>query len=283
MGTTDFAPYLAEIKRANPDLVYASYAGSDAVRFVQQFASFGLDSSIKLAGYGYLAEEDTFAAQGDAAVGIYSSLNWAYGIDTPVNKAFVSTYRKTLDAIPTVDSVAGYVGAQVVWDAFNRLGGKVPSQEALSKAIEETKIDTPRGPISFDPDTHNVIQNIYIREAVKEGSEIHNKVLANVRRGSRSRRVVQLHDAPLARCGRGHSLWCRSWSEFIAIQTLNSLVYSMLLFLLALGLSLTFGLLRVVNLAHGGFYLLGAYVGLSVWTFSHSFWSQSSLPRWRQD
>jgi len=54
----------------------------------------------------------------------------------------------------------------------------VPSQEALSKAIEETKIDTPRGPISFDPDTHNVIQNIYIREAVKEGSEIHNKVLA---------------------------------------------------------------------------------------------------------
>jgi len=60
-------------------------------------------------------------------------------------------------------------------------------------------------------------------------------------------------------------------AEFIAIQTLNSLVYSMLLFLLALGLSLTFGLLRVVNLAHGGFYLLGAYVGLSVWTFSHSF------------
>jgi branched-chain amino acid transport system substrate-binding protein len=178
LGTTDFAPYLAEIKRANPDLVYASYAGSDAVRFVQQFASFGLGSSIKLAGYGYLAEEDTFAAQGDAAVGIYSSLNWAYGIDTPVNKAFVSTYRKTLDAIPTVDSVAGYVGAQVVWDALNRLGGKVPSQEALSKAIEETKIDTPRGPISFDPDTHNVIQNIYIREAVKEGSEIHNKVLA---------------------------------------------------------------------------------------------------------
>ena len=178
LGTTDFAPYLAEIKRASPDLVYASYAGSDAVRFVQQYASFGLGSSIKLAGYGYLAEEDTFIAQGDAAVGIYSSLNWAYGIDTPLNKAFVSSYRKTYNAIPTVDSVAGYVGAQVVWDAINRLSGKVDSQEALSKAIEETKIDTPRGPISFDPDTHNVIQNMYIREAVKDGGEIHNKVLA---------------------------------------------------------------------------------------------------------
>jgi branched-chain amino acid transport system permease protein len=62
-------------------------------------------------------------------------------------------------------------------------------------------------------------------------------------------------------------------AEFLAIQTLNSLVYSMLLFLLALGLSLTFGLLRVVNLAHGGFFLLGSYIGLSAWGFTHSFFA----------
>jgi branched-chain amino acid transport system substrate-binding protein len=178
LGTTDFAPYLAEIKRAEPDLVYASYAGSDAVRFVQQYASFGLKGAIKLAGYGYLVEEDTFAAQGPAAEGIYSTLNWAYGLDTPLNKAFVASYRKAYNAIPTVDSVAGYVGAQVVWEALNQLGGKIPSQEDLSKAIAATKIDTPRGPISFDPETNNVIQNIYIREVVKDGNELHNKVLA---------------------------------------------------------------------------------------------------------
>ncbi len=178
LGTTDFAAYLAEIKRAEPDLVYASFAGSDAVRFVQQFASFGLKGAIKLAGYGYLAEEDTIPAQGQAAVGIDSSLNWAYGIDTPMNKEFVANYRKVYNALPTVDSVAGYVGAQVIWDAFNRLGGAAASQEALSSAIEATKIDTPHGPISFDPDTHNVIQNIYIREVAEEGGEIHNKVLA---------------------------------------------------------------------------------------------------------
>jgi branched-chain amino acid transport system substrate-binding protein len=178
LGTSDFAPFLTEIKRANPDVVYASYAGSDAVRFVQQFTAFGLQNTIKLAGYGYLVEEDTFEAQGATAVGVYSGLNWAYGIDTPANKAFVSNYRKLYKSIPTVDSVAGYVGAEVVWSAFQKLGGKVPDQDALSKAVLETKIDTPRGPISFDPDTHNVIQNIYIREAVKDGNEIHNKVLA---------------------------------------------------------------------------------------------------------
>jgi branched-chain amino acid transport system substrate-binding protein len=178
LATTDFAPYLAEIKRANPDLVYASFAGSDAVRFVQQYASFGLKGNIRLAGYGYLVEEDTFEAQGAAAEGVYSTLNWAYGLDTPLNKDFVASYRKQHNSVPTVDSVAGYVGAQVVWDAVNRLKGKIASQEELSKAILATRIDTPRGPISFDPETNNVIQNIYIREAVKEGAEMHNKVLA---------------------------------------------------------------------------------------------------------
>src|SRR5262249_43516743 len=47
----------------------------------------------------------------------------------------------------------------------------------------------------------------------------------------------------------------------------------MLLFLLALGLSLTFGLLRVVNLAHGGVFLLGAYLGMSAWLLTQSFWA----------
>jgi branched-subunit amino acid ABC-type transport system permease component len=61
--------------------------------------------------------------------------------------------------------------------------------------------------------------------------------------------------------------------EFIAIQSLNGLVYSMLLFVLALGLSLTFGLLRVVNLAHGGFFLMGAYFGMSTWLLAQSFWA----------
>jgi branched-chain amino acid transport system permease protein len=60
--------------------------------------------------------------------------------------------------------------------------------------------------------------------------------------------------------------------EFIAVQSLNGLVYSMLLFLLALGLSLTFGMLRVINLAHGAFFLMGAHLGFAAWQFTHSFW-----------
>jgi len=60
-------------------------------------------------------------------------------------------------------------------------------------------------------------------------------------------------------------------AEFITVQTLNGLVYSMLLFIFALGLSTTFGLLRFVNLAHGSFLLLGAYVGMSTLRATNSY------------
>ena len=52
--------------------------------------------------------------------------------------------------------------------------------------------------------------------------------------------------------------------EFWVIQTFNGLSYGALLFLLASGLSLIFGVMRIVNLAHGSYFLLGGYVGLSV-------------------
>ena len=178
LGTNDFAPYLAEIKRVNPDVVYATYAGSDAVRFVQQYAAFGLKGAIPLAGFGYLVEEDTIPAQGDTVEGIHSGLNWAYGLDSPLNKAFVAKYREQYKSMPTVDSVAGYVGALVVWEALKSLGGKVPNQEALSDAILKVEAETPRGPVSFDPDTRNVVQNMYIREAKKQDGEFHNAVVA---------------------------------------------------------------------------------------------------------
>jgi len=179
LGTSDFAAYLADIKKAEPNLVYASFAGSDAVRFVQQYAGFGLKEKIKLAGYGYLVSDDVLEAQGDAALGILSGHNWASGLDTPANQRFMAEYRRRYaNAAPTVDSVAGYVGAQIVAEAVKSLGGSIGSQEALGEAILKVKIYTPRGPVSFDPETHNVVQNIYVLEVVRDGPELKNKVLA---------------------------------------------------------------------------------------------------------
>lgn len=56
------------------------------------------------------------------------------------------------------------------------------------------------------------------------------------------------------------------------IQVLNGISFGALLFLLSSGFTLTFGLMRVVNMAHGAFYLLGGYVGLTVAHATGSFW-----------
>lgn len=177
LGTTDFGPYLAEIKRQQPQAVYATFAGSDAVRFVQQYAAFGLSNSIPLTGYGYLVEEDVLAAVGSAGKGVRSGLNWAYGIQTDRNRDFVQRYEKIYKSAPTVDAVAGYVGAQIVHAALAALNGDVVSQEALSRAVANVKIETPRGPVSFDPATNNVIQTIFIREVAEIGGSLHNRVI----------------------------------------------------------------------------------------------------------
>jgi branched-subunit amino acid ABC-type transport system permease component len=60
--------------------------------------------------------------------------------------------------------------------------------------------------------------------------------------------------------------------EFVFQQALNGLSFGALLFILASGLSLVFGMMDVVNLAHGAFYMLGAYVALSVVQLTGSFW-----------
>ncbi|MFQ5656806.1 MAG: branched-chain amino acid ABC transporter permease [Candidatus Methylomirabilales bacterium] len=55
--------------------------------------------------------------------------------------------------------------------------------------------------------------------------------------------------------------------QFWVIQAFNGISYGALLFLLASGLSLIFGVMRIVNLAHGSYFLLGGYVALTViWT-----------------
>jgi len=55
------------------------------------------------------------------------------------------------------------------------------------------------------------------------------------------------------------------------IQLLNSVQYGLLLFMLAAGLTLIFGIMGVVNLAHGSFYMLGAYLAWSLASLTGSF------------
>src|SRR3989440_9674805 len=60
--------------------------------------------------------------------------------------------------------------------------------------------------------------------------------------------------------------------QFWIIQTLNSVAFGGLLFLLSSGFSLIFGLMRIPNLAHGAFFMLGAYFGYTLLQLNLHFW-----------
>jgi branched-chain amino acid transport system permease protein len=62
--------------------------------------------------------------------------------------------------------------------------------------------------------------------------------------------------------------------DILIIQILNSIFYAAVLFLIAAGLSLIYGVMRIVNLAHGTFYALGAYV--TAWTVGAVFGTAAS-------
>ena len=61
--------------------------------------------------------------------------------------------------------------------------------------------------------------------------------------------------------------------SFLLVQCLNALSQAALLFFLGVGLTLIFGIMRIVNFAHGTFYMLGAFLGYSAVRLTGSFWA----------
>lgn len=180
LGSNDYASYLTQIKSAKPDAVYAFYAGSDAVRFVQQYEQYGLKGQIPLIGSGWLNAEDTRPAQGNSPEGIISTMFWDYHLDTPENKAFVEAYEKKYNARPSIESVEGYDAARIIVEALNSLNGDVSDKQKVSEAIGKVSFTSPRGPIKFDPETHHVIQNLYVFKTEIVDGKTENKLVETV-------------------------------------------------------------------------------------------------------
>lgn len=161
LSTNDYSSFLTRINQQDPPGVWTFYAGSDAVRFVQQYREFGLEAP--LYGNGYLVEEDTLPAQGEAAVGIQSSLHYSPDLDNPQNEEFKSAFQEAYDRQPSVYAVQGWDAAWLIGEAIKATEGDTEDKDALIAAMEEVEFESPRGPMELD-ENHNPVQNIYIRE-----------------------------------------------------------------------------------------------------------------------
>jgi branched-chain amino acid transport system substrate-binding protein len=180
VGTNDFSAYLADIRSMNASAVYGFMVGSEAGRFVRQFQQFGLKGRVKLLGFQSTLDSDTFPLQGNSAVGGLSTSIYCETLDTPENNAFVEVYEKKHKELPGIFSESGYTAMRIIDDAAKSVDGKVEDIAAWSAAIGKTNIKAPRGPVSFDPVTHQAIQNVYVREVIEHKGRIVNKVIATI-------------------------------------------------------------------------------------------------------
>jgi branched-chain amino acid transport system substrate-binding protein len=170
--TKDFGPYLAKAKAVNPDLVYAFFAGGPAIKFVKEWAAFGLKDNIKLAGAGWLNSALYVKKQGEDAVGTLGILNYYPSIDNPANRAFQEKFRAKHGRDASEFGVAAYDSARLIVEALQGTGGYTDDKAALVAAMHRVQFDGPRGPFRIDPKTNNVIQNIYVAEIEKVGDSV---------------------------------------------------------------------------------------------------------------
>jgi len=162
--TVEFQPFLTEIAALKPDAVYVFFAGGGAVKLVKDYDAAGLRKTIPLLGPGFLTD-GTLEAQGASAEGLLTTLHYADELDNPKNNAFRAAYKKAYNLEPDVYAMQGYDTGQVLVAGMKAVGGDVKKRDALIKAMQTAKIDSPRGPFTLSK-ANNPVQDYYLRQVV---------------------------------------------------------------------------------------------------------------------
>uniref|UniRef100_UPI001C4E22FC ABC transporter substrate-binding protein n=1 Tax=Candidatus Entotheonella palauensis TaxID=93172 RepID=UPI001C4E22FC len=149
-------------------------AGNHATAVVKTFDELGMkDAGITLIGPGDLTQDTKLQEMGDAAVGLSVMHHYAADYKTPENEAFVAAWKKAYgeDSTPDFLGVQGYDGMAAIFHVINTVKGDITGSSAM-EALKGWTFNSPRGPISIDPETREIVQNIYLHEVAKDGDRL---------------------------------------------------------------------------------------------------------------
>jgi branched-chain amino acid transport system substrate-binding protein len=178
LANPDFAPFLQRIRDINPDTAFIYFPGTQAGIFAKQFAERGLATSgIKIIGPGDLTDDDELNTMGDQMLGMVTAHDYSASHDSPLNKKYVEDFKKTNNFRPNFVSVGGYDGMSLIYQALEKTGGKTDG-DVLIAAMKGMKWESPRGTMSIDPETRDIVQPIYIRKVEKINGELWNTEFA---------------------------------------------------------------------------------------------------------
>ncbi len=174
LANPDFAPFLQRARDANPDTLFVFVPAGQAGTFAKQFAERGLDKAgIKLIGPGDIVDDNDLPGMGDAMLGVVTAGIYSVLHNSPTNKEYVAAFKKANGYRPNFISLGGYDGMHLIYEALKKTQGKTDG-ESLINAMKGMKWESPRGPISIDPDTRDIVQNVYIGKVEKVDGELYN-------------------------------------------------------------------------------------------------------------
>ncbi len=175
VANPDFSAFVQRAKDLNPEAIFVFVpGGAQPAAIGKALAERGIDpKKTKIFGQGELTDEEALKSMGDVSLGIITVLNYDYNHQSAMNKKFVADYNADYKRNPNFFSVGGYDGMHLIYESIKKAGGKTDG-ESLIAAAKGMKWESPRGPISIDPDTRDIVQNIYFRRVEKVDGKLVN-------------------------------------------------------------------------------------------------------------
>jgi branched-chain amino acid transport system substrate-binding protein len=179
LANPDYSPFVQRIKDEKPEAVFFFAPGvEDGLGMLKAYSDKGLDKAgIKFLGVGDMTSDNpTLESLGDRALGAVTVLNYSTALDNEANKTFLKAYAAANPnrPAPTFVTVAAYDTMGMIYETIRRLNGKVTGEQAV-KTLTGMKWNSPRGPISIDPKSRDIVQNMYIREVKKVNGKLVNE------------------------------------------------------------------------------------------------------------
>jgi branched-chain amino acid transport system substrate-binding protein len=175
VANQDFTAFLQRAKDLNPDVLYIWVPGGPQPAAIgKAVAERGIDlKKTKVLGQGELTFDEALKGMGDAGLGFITAFHYDHNHQSAKNRKFVTDYNAEFKRNPDMFSVGGYDGMHVIYEALKKTNGNTDG-DALIAAAKGLKWESPRGPMSIDPETRDVIQTVYIRRVEKVNGQLVN-------------------------------------------------------------------------------------------------------------
>jgi branched-chain amino acid transport system substrate-binding protein len=173
VGQTDYAAEIAQIRASGADSVFFFLPGGMGIAFMKQYAQSGV--GLPVLGPGFSFSQDVLPAVGDAALGVKNSASWSKDLDNEANKEFVEAFQAEYGRLPSIYAAQSWDTANLILSALAK--ADVKDKDAFRAALKAADFKSVRGEFTFNTNQHP-IQNIYVREVVKEGDVLTNKIIA---------------------------------------------------------------------------------------------------------